>query len=178
MINCFLIINHVFVYVFIIISYWYMMFDLDDVDIEVIMPTNLTKYYGHIKYQKHRFYAYFCPPYQNRKDRIRKPEKFKTYKEAFSYIKKQNRKEGNIRVKNIIYRKGDQHECTLTKGKRMKFSLRDIDIVHKYTWSCSNDYVGSKIKGKKVYFHCLIFNKKKDDNKKWDVDHKNRKGSD
>ena len=150
-----------------------MMNDMDDVDIEVIMPTNIKKYAGHIVKQDHRFIAYFGPP-ATRKTQNQETKSFYTYKEAVHHIKKQNMKEGNKRVKNIIYKKGNKYECLLTRGKRMIFDERDIHLVQKYFWhTTSKGYVSTRLnKHTHIKFHRLVLNMKKDD--KREVDHKNR----
>lgn len=134
---------------------------MDDHDIEVIMPTSIEKYSGNICNRKN---GSFEATFKVKSTRKKVYKRFKLYDDAFNWIKEHNENENNINVKNIIYKIGDSYQCKLTSGKRMFFSLRDINIVNKYIWSASGGYAHTHdkeatSKNKAVRFHRKIMGK-------------------
>jgi hypothetical protein len=142
----------------------------------IIYPINRKKYKGRIENRKLKdgtqiFYVRVkCISMVINKTFLKK-------KEATSFLKNVNKKY-NLKIKNIVIDKGNYFECTLTRGKFMKFDKQDIHLVDKYLLyakKLGKRYYayGNKIKG--ISFHNLLLPNK---NKSLSVDHINRNGLD
>ena len=121
----------------------------DEQDIEVIMPSSISKYCGGIHKRNEskntKYKAVFCKIGENQK---RFSVTFNNYGDALQWIKTQNELENNIRVRNIIYKHGDRYECSLPCGKRMLFDGDDIRLVQSHLWYCnSKGYASTSISG-------------------------------
>lgn len=140
---------------------------------EVILPTNIKKYYGSI-----------CAPCGlNKKwiSRFRGNYNYKTAshfseQEAIDYVKEVNIKNG-WPIRNIIYKYGNEYYCHLTKNQMTLFSPEHLDIVQNYTWCAFRNekrfcaVTWDVVKKKFMYYHQMIFpNLKKGET----VDHINR----
>lgn len=98
---------------------------------------------------------------------------FDNENDAIQHIKQKNI-ELHLPIKNLLYRYDDYYECLLPNEKRMKFDLKDLDLVEKYVIYESTDYPVLRIKGKVVKFIHLLFDKV-EDQKKLFIYHNNDK---
>lgn len=114
--------------------------EAQDVDIEVIMPP-FVKYHGYVNARgSTRYRAAFYPKIAGRQ--------FETHQQAVECIIAQNALENNRRVKNIVYRQGNEYKCKLPKGMFFLFDAETLPLVHTYFWSCtSQPYVRTTIAG-------------------------------
>jgi hypothetical protein len=112
----------------------------------------INKYHGNIYYSQDRrdYQAEF-------RGLTRMEMYFKTREAANAWIIDQNAAEGNIRVKNIVYRNGTQYRCKLTLGRFFLFDERDLPVVQDHIWFFSNGYVKATVDKKEVHFtHVLL----------------------
>lgn len=132
-------------------------------DYEIIYPTNFSKYRGCVFYDKHRDKWKACFKNEERK-LIRKRFELNKKEDAYEYLMENSKHRGW--VKNIVYKKGDDYYCQLTKGQYMKFSEESLDTVDQYIIYAmerykkngeSNGYYAATLIGRKTtYFHNLV----------------------
>lgn len=141
---------------------------------EVILPTNIKKYYGQVS----------RPSDGDTKWRSRFQKNYKypgrfhnSEQEAIDYVKEVNIQQG-WPIRNIIYRYGDEYYCSLTRGQITLFSVEHIEIIQNYNWCASyhpknkSYYASARNSQKKnVYYHQMIF---PDLSKDKSVDHINK----
>ena len=147
----------------------------DNNDIEVIMPITIDKYSGYVIKNKKGVKKLSGVFHDSNKREIRKC--FDTYDEAFEWVKGKNEEEGNIRVKNIIYKRNGLYECNTTGNILFMFDECDLELVHAFTWTSgsSHGYIEATIPDqhprKSVLFHHMVMGKPPD---KMEVDHIDR----
>jgi len=122
---------------------------------EIILPNNIKKYYGYVaKPNSHT-------PSWNAGFHGRIPCRvFKTEEAAISYVKEKN-VEHDWRIKNIVYKVGDEYYCELKGGQMMLFAYENMDIIQTYTWyalrdSATNYYALVVIEKVRTRFHSLV----------------------
>lgn len=121
--------------------------DGDDV-VQVIMPSSITKYQGCVYRRTDTKTMRYKAAFTSENTKKRKSVMFDTFDAGFSWVKEQNQLENNNRVKNIIYKTGNEYECELTNGIRMLFDGEDIGLVQSHTWfATSHGYVRTSIRG-------------------------------
>ena len=141
-------------------------------DIQVIMPTLISKYQGNIQYVIENTNNPYKATFKCNKKTT--TQSFPVYDEAFAFIREKNQQENNIRVSNVIYKYENHYECHLTKDKYMKFDFINLALVQNYLWAYSKGYARCKQKSAKLhlpssYFHLCITTKANN----YDSDHIN-----
>jgi len=103
---------------------------LDDKDIAVIYPTNISKYYGRITEHKQKKGSVFVVTTNKNKQGKQLYKTFDTYELAFRFIRDYNIKH-NL-VKNVVYDYGDHLRVSLSKGQVMLFDHVDLPLVNRH----------------------------------------------
>lgn len=113
---------------------------------KIIYPENIKKYSGGVHPVKNKFRA------KIRLKNYKFSEYFDTYEEAFDKLKNINIKK-KLPIKNLIYpqyknEKLDHYEILLTKDKRTKIDIEDLEKVDKYNWFYDGGYALTNLNGK------------------------------
>lgn len=131
-------------------------------DLQHIMPTSITKYPGHIWKSGQTYRACFTSMGKSE----RHTRRFDTYPEAFDYLCYLSEKEGNKRVKNMIYRHFEGHySVMLSNGEYMQFDETYLDLVQSHVWFMSTKGYVQCNKSKELpstLFHVCVMGKAPD----------------
>lgn len=119
---------------------------MEDDDVEIIMPLTINKYHGCIYLRKDQNSVKYTGEFRNKSNK-RLNERFDSFDEGFDWIKLQNELEGNEKVKNIIYKRGEEYQCTLTQDVIMLFDEEDIRLVQSHIWYTNTGYACTKMIG-------------------------------
>ena len=127
---------------------------------EVILPTNIKKYFGQVSPPKGRDKKW--------RSQFQKTYKYKSSghdskQQAIDHVKKINIQE-RWPIRNIVYKYGDEYYCDLTRGQVTLFSPGRMEIIQNYTWHASphskkNLYYAEaydSVKKKMIYYHQII----------------------
>ena len=159
---------------------------------EKIMPTNIKKYTGSVKFRKgtQNWYTAF----HSKNSKHIRSQTYQSREQAEDRLKEVNRIE-NLPVRNIVYIYEGQYYCILTQNQLMKFGKENMDIVEKHSWKANykrptNTFYANttvrqeeeeeeeeegamykKVKRKNIYFHQMV---SPSTSKETSTDHVNR----
>ena len=95
-----------------------------------ILPSGINKYTGSVWY--HKNHDKWKSLFQNSFKHIRNGT-HATKEEAIARVKEVNIAQ-NLPIKNVVYIYKNEYYCVLTKGKIMKFSKENLQLVEQYAW--------------------------------------------